>query len=453
MALRNFSRPTALVLVAFLFAAVAERPRADLFNAETFTLDNGLQVVVIPDHRAPVVTQMIWYKVGSADEQPRKSGLAHFLEHLMFKGTPEFPDGQFSYIVARNGGTENAFTNYDFTAYYQSVARDRLELVMQLEADRMTNLVMSDEDVETERQVILEERRMRVDNDPAAVLGEQVRATQYYIHPYGWPVIGWEHEIENLTHQDVVDFYKQHYAPNNAVLVVAGDITSEELRPLAEKYYGVIPAADVPERLRPEEPPQQAQRRVVHEDARAAQPSVSISYLAPSYNRGNDTDPYALEVLAEVLAGSTTSRLYRDLVVDQAVAVSAGAWYNGDSLDDGRFGFWIVPAMGVDVDVAEAALRAEIDRLLADGVTEAEVERVKQRIRADLVYARDSVAGIAQWYGSRLATGLTVDDIGAWPDRIEAVTVDQVDAVARSVLIDDTSVTGILLPAASGQES
>jgi zinc protease len=412
-----------------------------------------MQVVVIPDHRAPVVTHMVWYKVGSADEAPRKSGLAHFLEHLMFKGTSEVPDGQFSYIVARNGGSENAFTTYDNTAYYQSVARDRLELVMELEADRMTNLILSEADVETERQVILEERRMRVDNDPAAILGEQVRAAQFFIHPYGWPVIGWEHEIETLTHQDVIDFYKQHYAPNNAVLVVAGDITAEELRPLAEKYYGAIAATDVPERLRPQEPPQQAARRVVREDARAAQPSISITYLAPSYNQDGGDVAFALDALAEVLAGSTTSRLYRELVVEQGVAVSAGAWYNGDNLDDGRFGFWIVPAMDVAVEDAEAAMRAEIDRLLADGVTEAELERVKQRIRANLIYARDSVAGIARWYGSMLTTGLTTDDIEAWPDRIEAVTVDQINAAARQVLVDDTSVTGVLLPQAPEQES
>ena len=238
MALRLPVRPVSLVLAALVLIAVAGQARADLFNAETFTLDNGMQVVVIPDHRAPVVTHMVWYKVGSADEVARHSGLAHFLEHLMFKGTPDVPDGQFSYIVARNGGSENAFTSYDYTAYFQNVARDRLELVMELEADRMTNLILSEEDVQTERQVVLEERRMRVDNNPAAILGEQVRAAQFYIHPYGWPVIGWQHEIEALTHQDVIDFYKRHYAPNNAVLVVAGDITADELRPLAEAYYG-----------------------------------------------------------------------------------------------------------------------------------------------------------------------------------------------------------------------
>ena len=446
---------TGAVLAAFFIVALllpGGPSRADLFNAETFTLDNGMQVVVIPDHRAPVVTHMVWYKVGSADEEPRRSGLAHFLEHLMFKGTTNVPDGQFSYIIARNGGTENAFTSYDYTAYFQNVASDRLELVMELEADRMTNLVLSEEDVESERQVILEERRSRVDNNVGALMGEQIRAAQYFIHPYGWPVIGWQHEIETLTHQDILDFYRKHYAPNNAVLVVAGDITAEELRPLAEQYYGVIPSSDVPERLRPQEPPQLAARRVLADDPRMPHPAVSIRYLAPSYNTGME-EAFALEVLAEILSGSSTSRLYRDLVVEQGIAVAAGASYTGDRLDLGQFDFWITPADGVDHEDAEAALRGQIDSLLADGVTEEEVERVKQRIKARLIYARDSVSNIANWYGSQLTTGMTVEEIAAWPAGIDSVTVDQVNAAARGVLIDDRSVTGILLPTAPDQES
>ncbi len=443
------------VLAAFFIVALLlpDGPsRADLFNAETFILDNGMQVVVIPDHRAPVVTHMVWYKVGSADEEPRRSGLAHFVEHLMFKGTSNVPDGQFSYIVARNGGTGNAITSYDYTAYFQNVARDRLELVMELEADRMTNLVLSEDDVETERQVILEERRSRVDNNVGAVMSEQIRAAQYFVHPYGWPVIGWQHEIEALTRQDVFEFYRTHYAPNNAVLVVAGDVTAEELRPLAEQYYGAIPPSDVPERLRPQEPPQLAARRVVADDPRMPHPAVSIRYLAPSYNTASQ-EAFALDVLAEILSGSTTSRLYRDLVVEQGIAVSAGAAYAGDRLDLGQFDFWITPADGVSHEDAEAALRAQIEQLLADGVTDEEVERVKQRIKARLIYARDSVSNIAFWYGTQLTAGMTVEEIAAWPDGIDSVTVDQVNAAARSVLIDDSSVTGILLPSEPDQES
>ena len=434
-------------LFPFLLLLVLALPaRADMFGAQSFTLDNGMEVVVIPDHRAPVVTHMLWYRVGAADEPAGQSGIAHFLEHLMFKGTENTPDGEFSYIVARNGGTENAFTSYDYTAYFQNVAADRLELVMELEAERMTGLVMSDEDVETERQVILEERRMRTDNNPSAILAEQVRATQYYIHPYGWPVIGWNHEIEGLTHQDVVDFYRAHYAPNNAILVIAGDVTLEEVRPLAERIYGAIPAVELAPRERAADPPQSAARRVVMEDPRAAQPSIQLSYMAPTHVTGPSEQAYALEALAQVLSGSTTSRLYRDLVVDQGVAATAGAWYDSDAVDPSRFGFWIVPADGRTAEEAEAALRVAIADLLAEGITEVELERAKSRMAADLIYARDSVSSIARWYGASLAVGLTIEEIEAWPERIAAVTVEQVNAAARAVFVPQTEVTGVLLP-------
>ncbi len=429
-----------------LIAAPLRAQDDTLFGAESFMLDNGMQVVVIPDHRVPAVTQMVWYKVGSADEEPGRSGIAHFLEHLMFKGTQANPDGAFSYIVARNGGSENAFTSYDYTAYFQNVARDRLELVMELEADRMTGLLITDEDVATEREVVIEERRMRTDNDPGAILSEQVRAAQFFIHPYGWPVIGWQHEIEALEREAVMAFYRRHYAPNNAILVVAGDVTAEELRPLAERIYGAIPPVDLPERVRPQEPPQLAGRRLVYVDPRVAQPSLQMFYLAPTYGSGSADQAYALEVLAEVLSGSTTSRLYRSLVVDQQIAVSAGAWYDGNAMDRSRFGFWIVPVLDVSIEDAEAALREQIAILLGDGVTEAEVERVKSRMAADLIYARDNVSSIARVYGAWLAVGLTVEEIEAWPERVNAVTVGDVNAAARAILVKPTEVVGILLP-------
>jgi zinc protease len=435
-----------LLLLVLALPAQSVSARAGMFGAESFTLENGMEVVVIPDHRAPVVTQMVWYKVGSADETAGKNGLAHFLEHLMFKGTETTPDGEFSYIVARNGGTENAFTSYDYTAYFQNVAADRLELVMGLEAERMTGLVISDEDVETERQVILEERRMRTDNNPSAILSEQVRAAQYYIHSYGWPVIGWNHEIEGLTHQDVVDFYRAHYAPNNAILVIAGDVTLDEVRPLAEATFGRIPAAEVAPRVRAGDPPQSAARRVVMEDPRAAQPSIQMSYMAPTHVTGPSETAYALEALAEVLSGSTTSRLYRDLVVDKGIAASAGAWYDSDALDPSRFGFWIVPADGRTAEEAEAALRAGIATLLADGITQEELDRAKTRMAADLIYARDSVSSIANWYGASLAVGLSIEEIEAWPEKIAEVTVEQVNQAAREIIVPGTEVTGVLLP-------
>ena len=320
---------TVLMLGAAL--AVSAGARAEVFNPETFTLDNGMDVVVIPNRRAPIVQHMVWYKVGAADEPVGKSGTAHFLEHLLFKGTERMAPGRFSEIVAENGGQENAFTSSDYTGYYQTVARDRLEIMMDLEADRMTNLRLTDELVLPERDVVLEERRSRIDNEPGSKLREMMNAALYLNHPYRYPVIGWEHEIRALTTRDALDFYERWYAPNNAILIVAGDITAEEVRPLAEKYYGAIPARAVPERRRASEPEQHAPRRVRLESERVRQPSVSISYLAPSHNRGAVEHAYPLLVLDEILGGGATSRLYRSLVVEQGIAAAAGSSYRGDS--------------------------------------------------------------------------------------------------------------------------
>ncbi|OHC79188.1 MAG: zinc protease, partial [Rhodospirillales bacterium RIFCSPLOWO2_01_FULL_65_14] len=319
--------------------AWAPTASAGVFNPEIFTLKNGMQVVVIENHRAPVVTQMVWYKVGSADEGPGDSGIAHFLEHLMFKGTKKRTPGEYSRILARNGGRENAFTSTDYTAYHQTVAVDRLEMIMEMEADRMTNLVLDEDAVTTERLVVLEERRMRTDNNPSARLQEQVNAALFLNYPYRRPVIGWEHEIKALDRKRVIDFYKRWYAPNNAILVVTGDITADALKPLAEKYYGVIPAGPKIERNRPTEPPQSAARRVALEDPRVRQPSWSRYYLAPSLKVGETKYAYPLEVLSDILGGGATSRLYRTLVVDSKIAVSAGSAYGADDLGPGRLAY------------------------------------------------------------------------------------------------------------------
>ena len=336
-----------------------------VFKPETFTLDNGMQVVVVTNRRAPVVSHHVWYKVGSADSPLGKSGLAHFLEHLMFKGTANLEPGEFSRIVARNGGNENAFTGPDYTGYFQTIAKDRLELVMRMEADRMVNLVLDDDEVVRERSVVLEERSQRTDNDPGARLGEQLNATQFYHHPYRLPVIGWRHEMETYSREDALDFYRAWYAPNNAVLIVAGDIDAAELRPLAEKYYGAIPARPVPERDRVQEPPQDARREVVLSDPRVQQPYWLRSYLAPSFSAGASEHAYPLEVLSEILGGTSTSRLYRSLVIEQKLATSAGAYYRGTALDLTTFRVYATPRPGVSLDQLEAAVEAELDRLEA----------------------------------------------------------------------------------------
>jgi zinc protease len=416
------------------------------FGAEGFTLANGLQVVVIPNHRAPVVTQMLWYKVGGADEPRGKSGIAHFLEHLMFRGTKDVPPGQFSRLVAQNGGRDNAFTGEDYTAYYQTVAVDRLPLVMKLEADRMQNLQISDAVVLPEREVIIEERRSRIDNNPGALLNEQVHTALYLNHPYRIPTIGWAHEMAQLSTEDALAHYRRWYAPNNAVLVVAGDVTVAQVKPLAEQFYGPIPSREVPPRSRLVEPPHVATARLEFRSPRVAQASWTRSFLAPSYTGGETKHAYALEVLAQIIGSGATSRLNRALVIEQKIAQSAGAFYDPGALDLGTFGFYAVPRGDSSVADVERAVEAEIKTLLAKGVTEEEVERAKTRMVAEAVYARDSLNGPANIFGVALVTGRTIADIEAWPARIAAVTVEQIDDAARYVIRESTAVTSVLLP-------
>ncbi len=418
-----------------------------VYFPESFTLANGLQVVVVTNRRVPVVSHMLWYKVGGYDCPPTKSGIAHFLEHLMFKGTPSVGPGDFSKIVARNGGRDNAFTSFDYTAYFQNVARDRLELVMGMEADRMVNLRLTDALVYPERDVVMEERRQRTDDLPGDRLSEQLEATVFVNHPYGTPVIGWEHEIKGLTREDAEAFYRTWYAPNNAILVVSGDIDAAELRPLAEKTYGAIPARAVPERLRFEVPALTAERRIILHDSEIREPSVVREVLAPSYTHGDSDQAYALEVLTEIMSGGPTGRLNRSLVVDQRIAVSAGLSYNPTTRGAATLEVQATPVPGGEIGKTELALTAEIDTLLKDGVTDEEVATAKKRMLAAAVYARDSLQGPAYAIGMALATGRTIDDIESWPDRIAAVTTTAVNAAARAVLGAQGGVTGQLLPA------
>ncbi|MCQ8782051.1 M16 family metallopeptidase [Mangrovibrevibacter kandeliae] len=419
---------------------------------DSFFLDNGLQVVVLPDHRAPIVTQMIWYRVGAADEQRGTSGIAHFLEHLMFKGTKLHPEGEFSKAVADIGGEENAFTTADYTAYYQQVAASQLPMVMGFEADRMENLVLSDEAVLPERDVILEERRMRIENDPGSQLSEAVQAALFQNHPYGTPVIGWRSEMEKLTRDDAIAFYDKYYTPNNATLIVAGDVTADAVRKLAEETYGKVPRrADITPRVRPKEPPPLAARTVTMTDPRVTQPSLQRVYLAPSDATAPAGEAEALDVLADILGGGTTSRLYRSLIVKDALAAGAGAYYAGSSLDYGQFAVYGTPRGNATIGDVEKAIDAEIARILADGVTPQELEQAKNRVRKAVIYQRDNQASMARRYGTALSTGRTIADVDSWPDRIEAVTVDQVTAVARKYLRPERSVTGYLEPAADAE--
>ena len=443
--LRNFF---AAGIFWLTFAGLQSPATAALFYPKTHTLANGLQVVVIEDHRAPVVSHMVWYKVGAADEPPGKSGIAHFLEHLLFKGTSNIPSGEFSKIVARNGGRDNAFTSYDYTGYFQNVAREKLDLVMGMEADRMTNLVLTEQDVKTERAVILEERRSRTDNNPSAQLAEAMSAAQYLSHPYGIPVIGWKHEMEALKLADALAFYHRYYAPNNAVLIVAGDVEADAVFAMAETHFGPLARADTPPRWRPQEPPQRAARRVIFKDGRVSQAEWRRSYLAPTRSAGETQHAIPLSLFADMLGGGSTSRLYRDLVVERKLAASASAHYSATGLDPGTFMLYATPSPGVSLETLEAAIDETLAAVLKDGLLEADLERSRTGLLAAAIYARDNLFTSPRIFGDALTSGLSVEQVESWPDEVRSVTMEQVMAAARAILNIRASVTGLLLPEA-----
>ncbi len=434
--------PMTRLIAALAFVMTAFSAQAAEVTA--FTLDNGMEVVVIEDHRAPAVTHMVWYRVGSADEPVGASGVAHFLEHLLFKATDVLESGEFSATVAANGGSDNAFTSYDYTAYFQRIAADRLELMMQMESNRMNNLRITADDIETERNVVLEERNQRTENNPNALAREQFRAALYQNHRYGVPIIGWKHEMEQLDLQDALDFYDLYYSPNNAILVVAGDVQPDEVRALAEQYYGVIPAEDqLPERVRPEEPPQRAERRITYVDPRVSQPYVTRSYLAPERDPGAQQEAAALVYLAELLGGSSfTSDLGRALQFDTQTAIYTNASYNGDWLDDATFSVTVVPTADVSLSEAEAAMDAVIAAFMENDIDDARMESIRTQLRASEVYALDDVGGLARRYGAALTQSLTIEDVQAWPDILQSVTEDQIKAAAAKVFNRDQAVTG-----------
>jgi zinc protease len=443
------SKPVAAALLAFVLTAAAASAQTT-FTSEppaTFTLPNGLQVVVIQDHRTPVVTQMIWYKVGSADETPGKSGLAHFLEHLMFKGTAKHPVNEFSQTVLKVGGNENAFTSNDYTGFFQRVPREQLPLMMDFEADRMTGLVLKDENVLPELDVVLEEYNMRVANNPEARLNEQIMAALYLNHPYGRPVIGWHHEIEKLTREDALAFYHRFYAPNNAILVIAGDTDVNEVRPLVEQDFGKIASQpSIPaRRIRPQEPEPIAPRTVTLADPHVEQPAMKRYYLVPSATTAAAGESPALDVLAQLMGGGSNSYLYRALVVDKPLAVAASAAYQGTALDPTQFSIAVAPQPGVEFSQVEQVVDHVITDIVKNPIRAEDLERVKTQLIAEAIYAQDNQATMARWYGGALTTGLSIEDIRSWPDRIRAVTAEQVRAVAQKWLDKKRSVTGYLI--------
>ncbi|MER8967411.1 insulinase family protein [Mesorhizobium sp. M0808] len=412
-----------------------------------FLLDNGMEVVVIPDHRAPIVTHMVWYKIGSADEPPGKSGIAHFFEHLMFKATSNHAAGELDRAVAAIGGSDNAFTSYDYTAFHETVVPQALGEMMGFEADRMRNLILNDDVIKTERDVILEERRSRIDSNPQAVLDEEIDATLWQNQPYRIPVIGWMQEMEKLNRTDAMAFYNKYYTPNNAVLVVAGDVEPETVKALAEKTYSkVARGPDLPPRIRPVEPEQNTRRTVTLTDGRVSVPSFTTQWVVPSYHTAKPGEAEALDVLSEILGGGNRSRLYQELVVRQGIAAEAGAFFQGTMLDDTNFTVYGAPRGDAKLADIEAAVDAEIARIAKDGVTSDELEKSKDRFVRSMIFARDKQEDMANIYGSTLATGGNVQNVQQWPDRIRKVTADQVKEVAARYLNLDHATTGYLLP-------
>ncbi|TDI58087.1 MAG: insulinase family protein [Alphaproteobacteria bacterium] len=434
-------------LTFFWLAPGNATAQSSTFNAHEYFLDNGLHLVVVENHRAPIVTHMVWYRVGSIDEYAGKSGLAHFLEHLMFKGTATMAAGEFSKTIARHGGQDNAFTSFDYTAYYQNVAADRLALVMEMEADRMTGLVIDENEVAAEREVVIEERRMRVESSPNAQFGEKLRALQYEAHPYQVPIIGWPEDLATLTREDALGFYDAFYGPNNAIVVVVGDVIPADVKALADKFYGPLPRRQIANRSHTPEPTHTKAQTLLLRDARVNQPSWSLSYMAPSYGVGDASYIYALQVLAEIIGGGNVSRLYEKLVVEDEVAVYIGASYSPLRLGPASFRISAAPH-GEDIDPLAPAVAEVLAEVVKNGVRPGELSRAKRSLTAQVIYAQDSGHGLANVFGSTLVNGRTIAELEAWPANIEAVTNEDIMAAAKHIFVEAQSLTGILLPEA-----
>ncbi len=436
-------RAIAAVLAAgILSGAPATAQSGNAWAPESFTLSNGMRAVVLPDHRAPVVTHMIWYRVGSADEAPGKSGLAHFLEHLMFKATKTRPAGEYSKIVARNGGQDNAGTFYDFTNYHFRVAKDRLPLMMRMEADRMVNLQLADAEVLPERGVVQEERRQNVDSSPAAILDEMVYAKLFAGHPYASPVIGRMEEVAKLTRADAVAWYRTWYGPENAILVVSGDMTAAELKPLAEDIYGRIPQrGDLKVRAWPAVKPTGEVAEVVFRDPKVSQSTWSRNWLGVKIGH---PDAAALQVGMQVLAGGRTSRFYRELIEGGKAVMAHG--YSSEMEAAGTLSINLTPTPGISVEAIRGAAMVITNRFLDQGPTAQELARAKSLLAAEAVFRRDNQVGMANWYGVMLTAGQSLDQIAAFDARVASVTAADVKAAMARYLLGPRYVDSLLAP-------
>jgi len=433
-------------LVAAVLSSAILPAQAQPAKAFQFVLQNGLQVVVVPDHRAPVVTQMVAFKVGAVDDPPGVSGLAHFFEHMMFRGTRAVPGTGYSQTMARNGGDDNAFTTHDYTVFYDQIAKDKLRLAAHLEADRMANLDLSDAAVSAERDVVLEERRLHVDSDPEALTEEQAEAALYLSHPYGRPVIGWPEEIRHIGRAEAEDFYKRHYAPNNAILVVAGDVTPEEVRAAAEAEYGALQAHELGARVDYAQPKRLGETRLIVNRKDAKVPLFLRLYRVESYAEAAPGEAEALEVLARLLGGDATSALYRRLVVEKRIATDVSVEYDGYARDAGEFSISATPRPGVALDAIERAIDEVLNSYVHHAPSKPDLARAKAQLVAGATFRRDSQFEMASAYARALAVGLTVFDVQQWPARIQNVRPGDVQSAAASGLDRVESATAYLLP-------
>lgn len=411
-----------------------------------FVLQNGLAVVVVPDHRAPVVTQMLVYKVGAVDDPPGLSGVSYFLEHLMFRGTRSVPQSGFAQAIARNGGDEGAFTTHDYTVFHEQTPKDKFRLAAHLEADRMANLDFSESAVMAMRDEIGEERRLRVDSDPQALLQEQAEAALYLSHPYGRPVIGWPEEIRRIGRAEAENFYRRHYAPNNAVLIVAGDVTPDEVRSVAESEYGVVPARDLGPRVDFAQPHRMGESRITVVRKNVRVPMLLRLYRVDSYAEAAPGVAESLDLLARLLGGDTTSALYRKLVVERRLATDISADYDGYARDSGQFSIAATPRPGVSLEALERAIDEVLASYVRRGPGKDELALAKAQLVAGAAYRRDSPFQTALAYARAMAVGLTVFDVQQGPARITALKARAVQEAAAESLDRNESVTAYLLP-------
>ncbi len=449
----HFSKYRILGALAALLLSQLPLPTRAAPVVEQFMLANGMEVIVLPNKRVPAVAHMMWFRVGSADDPLGKSGLAHYHEHMMFKGTRNYKPGEYADIIARHGGQQNAFTGHDATSYFVNIAKEQLPLVMQLEADRLRGLTPTDEDATKEKQVIIEERRERVENNPQALLDEQMNALLYRHHPYRIPVIGWMHEMEGLSKKDTLDFHTAYYHASNAILIVSGDITAAELKPLAEKYYGSLPKMPTPSRQWVSEPPQRAPRHITLAHQNVKQPQWSRIYSTSSFNVGDTKKALPLFLVSQLLGGGKTSHLYRTIVMEKKLASAVDTSYNGFSTGPAEFSITAIPESGVTLEALGKAIDQEIATVLSASFADADIVRAKTLLKAESVYARDGLSGMARIMGWVRMAGLSADYFSKWDSMIDAVTAAEIKDAATHALNENASVTGWLLPATPVKEA